>query len=197
MKKILLALGFSLIGTSAQAITMGNLQLNTYGSAMFNGTNNIANTNTGMFGQLYTTQNTILNFTFLGKEAANINYLLLNGSAATGSATNTVKINDSYSLIANKGVVDFGFTGNGGTSASNTTNPQDNILFLENVNAIKDATGNPFAFLVGFDDGGSHDADFNDYVIGINEISAVPAPTSAWLFGSALFGFACFRRKSI
>lgn len=197
MTKILLALGFSVIATSAQAITVGNLQLNTYGSTMFNGTNDIINTNTGTFGQLSTTQNTILSFTFLGKEAANANYLLLNGLAAASSATNIANINDSFLLNASTGVVDFGFAGNGGLTVSNTTNSQENFVFLENVNSLEDAGGNPFAFLVGFNDGGSNDADFDDYVIGINEISAVPAPTAAWLFASALFGFASFRRKSI
>ncbi|MES2663591.1 MAG: hypothetical protein V4629_09855, partial [Pseudomonadota bacterium] len=63
MKKILLALGLTVIATSAQAVTVGNLKLNSYGSTMFNGTNNVVNTNTGIFGQLSTTQNTTLKFT--------------------------------------------------------------------------------------------------------------------------------------
>ncbi|MES2663140.1 MAG: VPLPA-CTERM sorting domain-containing protein [Pseudomonadota bacterium] len=197
MKKVLLALGFTFIATSAQAVTVGSLQLNSYGSTMFNGTNNVVNTNTGIFGQLSTTQNTTLKFTFLGKEAGNTNSLLLNNSVATGSSTNTAVVNDSFTLNANAGVIDFGFTGNGGLTASNTTNPQENIVFLENVDSIVDAAGNPFAFLVGFNDGGSDDADFDDYVVGINEVSPVPVPAAAWLFGSALFGFASFRRHSI
>ncbi len=197
MKKVLLALGFTVIATSAQAVTVGNLQLNSYGSTMFSGTNNVVNTNTGIFGQLSTTQNTTLKFTFLGKEAGNTNSLLFNNLVATGSGTNAAVVNDSFTLNANAGVIDFGFTGNGGLTASNTTNPQENIVFLENVDSIVDAAGNPFAFLVGFNDGGSDDADFDDYVVGINEVSPVPVPAAAWLFGSALFGFASFRRHSI
>lgn len=200
MKKVLLALGFTFIATSAQALTFGSLQLNTYGSTMFKGTNNIINTNTGLFGQLSTTQNTTLQFTFLGKEAGNTNSLLLNNSIVSGSSTATAVVNDSFTLDASAGVIDFGFTGNGGLTALNTTNPQENIVFLENVNSIVDAAGNPFAFLVGFNDGGSDDADFDDYVVGVNEVngvSPVPVPAAAWLFGSALFGFASFRRHSI
>ncbi len=197
MNKILLALGFMAITTSAQAITLGNLQLNTFGTTMFNGTNNVINTTTGTFGQLSTTQDTTLKFTFLGKEAGNINSLLLNGLIAAGSATNTATINDSFLLNATAGVVNFGFTGNGGLTATNTISPEVNIAFIENVDFIKDAEGNPFAFLVGFNDGGSEDADFDDYVVGINEVSAVPVPAAAWLFGSALIGFAGFGRRSV
>ncbi len=197
MKKILLALSLTVIATSAQAITMGSLQLNTYGSTMFNGTNNVINTTSGIFGQLSTTQNTTLKFTFLGKEAGNINSLLLNGLVAAGSATNTAKINDSFLLNATAGIVNFGFTGNGGLTATNTINPEVNIAFIENVDSIKDAAGNDFAFLVGFNDGGSNDADFDDTVFGISEVSAIPTPAAAWLFGSALIGFAGFRRNSI
>ena len=196
MKKILLALGFTVIATSAQAVTVGSLQLNTFGSTMFNGTNDVINTNTGSYGQLSVTQNTTLQFTFLGKEAGNINSLLFNNLTTAGSATNTAAVNDSFSLIASTGVVNFGFTGNGGLTASNT-NPGENIVFLENVGSIVDASGNPYAFLVGFNDGGANDADFDDYVVGISEVSPVPVPAAAWLFGTALFGFAGFRRHSV
>ena len=197
MKKILIALGFMVVATSAQAITMGSLQLNTYGTTMFNGTNNVINTTFGTFGQLSTTQNTTIKFTFLGKEAGNTNSLLLNGVVAAGSTTNTATVGDSFLLNANTGVVNFGFTGNGGLTASNTNNPEVNIAFIENVDLVVDAAGNPFDFLVGFNDGGSDDADFDDTVFGVSEVSAVPVPAAAWLFGSALIGFAGFRRKSI
>ena len=197
MNKILLALGFTLISTYAQAITLGNLQLNTFGTTMFNGTNNVINSTTGTFGQLSTTQNTTLKFTFLGKEAGNINSLLLNGLVAAGSTTNSATVNESFLLNTTAGVVDFGFTGNGGLTATNTITPELNIEFIENVDLVKDAEGNPFAFLVGFNDGGSEDADFDDYVVGISEVSAVPVTAAAWLYGSALIGFAGFVRRSV
>ena len=196
MKKILLALGFTVIATSAQAITVGNLQLNTYGSTAFNGTNDVINTNTGTFGQLSATQNTTLRFTFLGNEAGNTNSLLFNGFVAAGSATNTATISDSFILNAGTGTVNFGFTGNGGLTASNTTNPEENIAFLENVDSLVDAAGNPFAFLVGFNDGGSDDADFDDYVVGISEVSAVPVPAALPLLASALGAFGIARRRN-
>lgn len=196
MKKMLLALGFTAIATSAQAITVGNLGLNAYGSTMFNGSNDIVNTTFGTYGQLFATQSTTLQFTFLGKEAGNTNALLLNGVTAASSATNIASVNDSFLLDVSAGVVNFGFTGNGGVSAFNTTNPEMNIAFLENVDLIKDGAGNPFAFLVGFNDGGSEDADFDDYVVGINEVSAVPVPAALPLMASALGAFGIARRRN-
>lgn len=197
MKKILLALGFTVIATSAQAITISNLKLNIYGTnIMFNGTNGVVNTNTGMFGQLSATENTTLKFTFLGKEAGNTNYLTLNGLIVTGSGTDIVTTNNSFVSNVSAGVVDFGFTGSGGLTASNTTNPQKNIAFLNNVAHIGDTAGNPYAYLVTFDDGGSTDGDFNDYVVGINEISAVPIPAALPLMASALGAFGIARRRN-
>lgn len=196
MKKMLLVLGFTAIATSAQAVTVGNLMLNSDGSTMFNGTNDVVNTTFGTFGQLFATQNTTLQFTFLGKEAGNTNALLLDGVVAANSATNIATVTDSFLLNVSAGVVKFGFTGNGGVSALNTTNPEFNMAFLENVDLIKDAAGNPFAFLVGFNDGGSDDADFDDYVVGINEVSAVPVPAALPLMASALGAFGIVRRRN-
>lgn len=196
MRMVLLALGFTAIATSAQAITVGNLALNTYGSTMFNGTNDVINTSSGAFGQLSATASTTLKFTFLGKEASRTNALILNGFIVPGSATNTVSINDSFLLNSGTGVVDFGFKDV--ITALNTIKPQFNIAFLENVNSLTDEAGNPFAFLVGFNDEDAMDADFDDYVVGINEVTVVPAPAALPLMASALgvLGLARRRNKS-
>ena len=194
MRKVLLAFGFSVIATSAQAITMGNLALNTYGSTTFVGTNDVINTSTGTFGQLSATANTTLKFTFLGYEALHTNNLILNNNVVSGSATDTVSINDSFLLNTGPGVVDFGFKD--GVTALNTTNPQFNIAFLENVDSLTDEAGNPFAFLVGFNDEDTNDADFDDYVVGINEVTVVPVPAALPLMASALGAFGIARRRN-
>ena len=198
MKKILIALGFTVIATSAQAITMGSLQLNTFGTTMFNGTNNVVSSTTGTFGQLSALQSTAIKFTFLGKEAGNTNFLTLNNVPVAGSNTTTVSAGDSFLLNANAGVVNFGFTGNGGLTASNTNEAEVNIAFLENDGRL-DESGNPFAFLVGFNDGGSDDADFDDTVFGISadvSVSAVPVPAALPLMASALGAFGIARRRN-
>lgn len=196
MKTVLIALGFMAIATSAQAVTVGNLQLNVYGKSNFNGKNDIINTSSGLFGQLSSKVNTTLKFTFLGKEAGNINSFRFNGLTVANSATNVVTKNDSFLLNVVPGAVDFGFSGNGGVSASNLSNPDTNITFIENLNFIQDSAGNPFAFLIGFNDGGSNDADFDDYVVGINEITAVPAPAALPLIATALGAFIIARRRN-
>ena len=194
MKKALLALGFTAITTSAQAITVGNLALNTYGSAMFNGTNDVINTSTGTYGQLSATASTTLKFTFLGNEAANINTLLFNGLVVPDSATDTVVINDSFLLNTGSGVVNFGFRD--GITALNTTNPEFNIVYFENVDSLTDDSGNLFAFLVGYNDNDSIDADFDDYVLGISEVTVVPVPAALPLMASALGAFGIARRSN-
>lgn len=194
MKKVLLALGFTAIATSAQAAMVGNLSLNTYGSTTFVGTNDVINTSTGTFGQLSATANTTLKFTYLGNEAQHNNSLILNGLAVPGSATNTVSINDSFLLNTGPGVVDFGFKD--GITALNTTNPQFNIVYLENVDSLTDEAGNPFAFLVGYNDEDSIDADFDDYVVGINEVTVVPVPAALPLMASALCAFSIAHRRN-
>ncbi len=198
MKKILVALGFTLAAASAQAITVtaGNLQLNTYGTTMFNGTNNVINATSGTFGQLSALQNTSVKFTFLGKEAGNTNFLTLNNVPVAGSNTNTATVGNSFLLDANAGVVNFGFTGNGGLTASNTNETEINIAFIENDGTKFDESGNPFAFLVGFNDGGSEDADFDDTVFGVSEVSAVPVPAALPLMASALGAFGIARRRN-
>ena len=196
MKRVILTLGFMAIATSAQAITVGNLELNTYGMSNFIGKNDIMNKTAGLFGQLSSRINATLQFTYLGKEAGNTNSLLLNGLKIANSATNMVSKNDSFLLNVSAGVVDFGFTGTGGLSAANTTNPDMNITFIENVDLMKDSAGNPFAFLAGFNDGGSNDADYDDYVVGISEISAIPVPAALPLMASALGAFAIARRRN-
>ena len=105
-------------------------------------TNGIVNTNTGMFGQLSATKNTTLKFTFLGKDAANTNSLILNGIIVAGSGTDIVTTNDSFLSNVSAGVVDFGFTGTGGLTASNTTKPQQNIASLTPANPAVSANGN-------------------------------------------------------
>ena len=194
MKKALLALGFTAIATSAQAITVGNLALNTYGSAMFIGTNNVINTSTGTYGQLSATAGTTLKFTFLGNEAANINTLLFNDLVVPDSATDTVVINKSFLLNTGSGVVNFGFRD--GITALNTTNPEFNIVYFENVDSLTDESGNLFAFLVGYNDNDSIDADFDDYVVGISEVTVVPVPAAFPLMASAFGAFGIARRSN-
>ncbi len=203
MKKILLALGFTLVAASAQAAhltTVGNLQLEANGAVVFSGdTHDVINVGGadamgGIFGQLSALQDTTFLVTFLGKEAANTNFWVSNGMPVAGSGTNVVAVGQTFSFQVMAGVIDFGFTGNGGSSASNTNASNERIAYIQNDGTYIDAnTGNPFAFLIGFNDGGSRDGDYDDYVVGV---SAVPVPAALPLMASALGAFGIARRRN-
>ncbi len=203
MKKILLALGFTLVAASAQAsIHPGPpvLQLFTNGAIVFSGDTHdvidVAGTDAlgGQFGQLFASQATTFLVTFLGKEAANTNFYLSNGSQVAGSGTNVVSVGQTFSFDIAAGVIDFGFTGTGGLTASNTNANNQRIAYITNDGSNIDAnTGNPYAFLIGFNDGGSRDGDYDDYVVGV---STVPVPAALPLMASALGAFGIARRRN-
>lgn len=50
-----------------------------------------------------------------------------------------------------------------------------------------------FDYILGFNDAYAGDADYDDFVVGVNfrtaNVSAVPIPAAGWLFGTALIGF--------
>jgi hypothetical protein len=139
-------------------------------------------------------QDTTFAVTFLGKEASNTNFYLSNGSQVVGSGTDVVAAGQSFYFNIAAGVIDFGFTGTGGSSASNTNASNERIAYITNDGSYIDAnTGNPYAFLIGFNDGGSRDGDYDDYVVGV---SAVPVPAALPLMASALGAFGIARRRN-
>ena len=42
---------------------------------------------------------------------------------------------------------------------------------------------------------GGGDKDYDDMVVGIHDVNAVPIPASAWLLGSALMGLVLINRR--
>ena len=211
MKKILIALGFTLAAVSAQAAhltTVGDLQLNTgdpaFGSVIFTGDShdviNVGGSDavSGTFGQLSAVRATTFKVTFLGEEASNINFYLSNGAEVAGSRTEMggVAIGDSFLFNVDAGVIDFGFSGSQSDVASNIDNFIGKFAYIANDQLTLDSDGNPFAFLIGFNDGGSRDGDYDDYVIGVSSVSAVPVPAALPLMASALGAFGIARRRN-
>ncbi len=202
MKKILIALGFTLMAASAQAAhisTVGNLQLVTSGAIAFTGDSHdvidVGGSDAlgGQFGQLSALQATTFAVTFLGKEAANVNFFVSNGASVAGSANNVATVGQSFYFDVAAGVIDFGFRGEVLTALNSDINNQ-RIAYITNDGSYIDAnTGNPFAFLIGFNDGGSPDGDYDDYVVGV---SSVPVPAALPLMASALGAFGIARRRN-
>ncbi|OYZ06092.1 MAG: hypothetical protein B7Y32_03280 [Methylophilales bacterium 16-45-7] len=194
MNKLLLALTFS--ASAVQAEVVNHLSLETFGAVAFTGDTHDVITGAlgGTFGQLSATQDTSFSVTFLGKEALNVNFYVQSGSQVANSSTNNVvNVGDTFTFNVAAGIIDFGFGGsNTETFASNADYKINEIAYITNDGSYKDADGNPFAFLIGFNDGGSPDGDYDDYVVGV---SAVPVPAALPLLASALGMFGVARRR--
>lgn len=206
MKKILIALGFTIAALPSQAAT---LSLDIISPIVFT---TVADTGSptgahdvitgalgGVFGTLSTDSDTIFRATFLGKEANDVNFYMANGADVTGSSINmgagSVNVGDSFEFAVSAGVINFGFTDlTTGISASNLGDSLNKIAYIINDGTYIDAaTGNPYAFLIGFNDSGSSDSDYDDYVIGV---SAVPIPAALPLMASALGALGISRRRN-
>ena len=204
MKKILLALGFTLAAVSAQAatITMGDLQLVTRAPINFTGDvhdiidiNGVAATG-GVFGQLSALQNTTFAVTFLGFEATRTNFFVSNGTSVVGSANFDAAVGQTFFFDVAQGVIDFGFRGPEVTAFNTDLNDQ-RIAYITNDKSYIDAnTNSPYSFLLGFNDGDPSDGDYDDYVVGVSAVSQVPVPAALPLMASALGLFGLSRRKN-
>ena len=200
MKKILIALGFTLAAMSAQSAT---LSLAESGPVVFT---TVAGTGSptgahdvvvgalgGTFGQLSALNDTTFAVTFLGFEASRTNFFVSNGTSVAGSANFDATVGQTFFFDVAAGVIDFGFRGPEVT-ALNTNIDNQRIAYITNDGSYIDAnTGNAYSFLIGFNDGDEIDGDYDDYVVGV---SAVPVPAALPLMASALGAFGIARRRN-
>jgi hypothetical protein len=202
MKKLLLAVSLAVAATGAQATiyntTDGTLSLNyDISPIVFTGDTNdvVIGATQGYNGQLSALSDVEFRVTFLGKEAGDTNFYMNNGGVVAGSGTDTIAVGQTMYFNVAAGVIDFGFTGTGGVTSSNIDATHlGHIAYINNIiGAIDPTTGLPFEFLIGFNDGGSPDGDFDDYVIGVS--AAVPVPAALPLMASALGMFGIARRR--
>jgi hypothetical protein len=189
MKKILVALGLTFAAMSAQAatITAGDLSLeyNTTPVA-FDAVNDVTFDTQGYNGQLSALYDTAFTITYLGKEASNQNFYLQSG--AFYFDTNTAVIGQTYEFQITGGVIDFGFTGDGGITAENKVGGSN----INNIYYLLDSSS-PGSFTIGFNDGGSLDLDADDLVV---RVSAVPVPAALPLLATAFGAFGIARRRN-
>ena len=200
MKKILIALGFTLAAMSAQSATLslaesGPVVFTTVaGTGSANGAHDVVvGALGGTFGQLSALNDTTFAVTFLGFEASRTNFFVSNGTSVAGSANFDATVGQTFFFDVAAGVIDFGFRGPEVTALNTDINNQ-RIAYITNDGSYIDAnTGNPYSFLIGFNDGDRSDGDYDDYVVGV---SAVPVPAALPLMASALGAFGIARRRN-
>ncbi len=215
MKKLLLA---CLLITPLFA-SANTLQFNAIGSNFkFKDYNLSPNTtgarNVGQFGSfsIAGSGGGIFSATYLGDESGYDNRYIQNLSLGNQVMNENVLGRTVSANIAGPGLIDFGFYSSGlNNSAFDNGDAASRILgfvvlkeFVGRNQSVAGAGYNNntslglFDFLIGFNDKYSGDADYDDYVVGINYTpNAVPTPSALPLLATAigLFGFAANRRR--
>ena len=212
MKKIALCLALAAVYGSAQAASLSVVNLspefavNCYEGCNAGSTHQPKNVtgdkNAGNYAALQTNGAGTFTATYLGQDSG---YLDGFKFVTTGGLLDETKaLGTTISQWVNSaGVVDFQFFDSKGASINNGDAPGKYLSFA----LLKNGPGSPFAesnaygnfqYLLGFNDSAKSDADFNDYVVGVNFVSAVPLPAALPLMASAvgLIGVGMRRRKA-
>jgi len=151
--------------------------------------------NSGFWGSIVTTSAGTFSATYLGNESGYVN------SFAFGLGGMLLELSDLGTTISQEvgsGLVAFNFSDNAGLGHTfNNGDQQQNPFGFAILNGQTNKYGT-FDYLLGFNDSYTGDADYDDFVVGIKFVSAVPEPeTYAMLLaGLGLIGFSARRRKN-
>lgn len=199
MKHILVPTFFAALFGVAQA---GTLEIANSSVINFNNYNGqpltITGTqNTGFWGSLFTTSSGVFSATYLGNESGYINNFSFGFGGGTLLESNS--LGRTISKSVGLGTVGFSFSDNAGLghTFANGSQQQNSFGFA----ILKGQTNRygTFDYLLGFNDSYTGDADYDDFVVGVNFVTApVPEPeTYAMLLaGLGLIGFSARRRKN-
>ena len=211
MKKLLVALGFAVVATSASAnISSGWLTVTgdapvtiipSPGDGGWGGSFSLPQEGiytSGVSGTLRADASGFFNATYLGQVASFPNQYA-NPTMQMGGSNMGVAVGTTLSHAVTAGTtVDFRFIdgGNGSTFANGATNTAvQGMIFLDAAiwNALH-PTDTQYDFLIGYNDSADVNADYDDYVVGV--VNNVPVPAALPLMASALGLFGVSRRKS-
>lgn len=150
----------------------------------------------GFWGSLFTTGVGVFSATYLGNESGYVNQFSfgLGGSELLESQS----LGTTISMWVDGGTVNFSFSDNAGSGhVFNNGDQQGNPFGFAIMKGQTNIYGT-FDYLLGFNDSFTGDADYDDFVVGINFVAAVPEPeTYAMLLtGLGLLGMSLRGRKS-
>lgn len=156
--------------------------------------------NHGSWGALVTTSAGIFTATYLGNESGYTDSYHF--GAGNGALLESNSLGASISQSVGSGTVNFSFSDNSGRGHTFANGDWQQRVFGF---AIMDGQTNRygrFDYILGFNDSYTGDADYDDFVVGVNftstPIAPVPEPESyvMMLVGLGLLGFSVRRRKS-
>ena len=207
MKKILLSMALVFAATSAQAdIISGGLTLTgnanapmTFSDGGWGPVSGLPEQayldGTASSGTLVANRSGTFVATYLGQIASFSNMQLSGTNLNPGVNNAPIRATASVDVTANQ-VVNFSFIdgGNGSIFANGMTNTAiQGIAFFANTYGLVDNNGDLFDFLIGYNDSADINADYDDYVVGVNN---VPVPAALPLMASALGMFGVARRRN-
>ncbi|MGQ0509581.1 MAG: PEP-CTERM sorting domain-containing protein [Betaproteobacteria bacterium] len=129
-------------------------------------------------------------FTYLGNESGYTN--AFNFSLGSQHLFESSAVGTAISGLVGAGALDFSFSTL--APAGSFSNGSTRIAYIGDVST---AHFGRFDFVLGFNDSYTGDADFDDFVVGVNFASPVPEPETyaILLAGLGMLGFAARRRK--
>jgi hypothetical protein len=208
MKKILVALGFAVVATSASAtsVSSGWLTVNnsntvamSFSDGGWGGSSSLPQEGiytSGNSGTLVANASGFFSATYLGQVASFPNQYA-SDTMQIGGSNMGVAVGTTLSQAVTAGsTIKFSFIdgGNGSVFANGASNtPVQGMLFLD-ASVWNALYGTAYDFLIGYNDSADVNADYDDYVVGV--VNNVPVPAALPLMASALGMFGVARRKS-